>query len=65
MRLLNLRDQLPGVNVSSLVARWPYIVLDYDAPAFNARLEHMRWVGSLNRSGRGLLSVHFSVQVTM
>ncbi|KAG1681611.1 hypothetical protein FOA52_014119 [Chlamydomonas sp. UWO 241] len=41
-KLLVLREQLPGVNVSQLVARWPYIVLDFSADDITSRMRTMR-----------------------
>ncbi len=43
LRLLALGEQLPGVNISDLVSRWPYIVLEFDVPALTARMQLMRW----------------------
>ena len=42
-KLLNLREQLPGINVSSLVTLHPFIVLDFDVASLNARMAEMRW----------------------
>uniref|UniRef100_A0A7R9V7T0 Uncharacterized protein n=1 Tax=Chlamydomonas euryale TaxID=1486919 RepID=A0A7R9V7T0_9CHLO len=41
-KLLVLREQLPGINISQLVARWPYIVLDFGAEELVGRLLVMR-----------------------
>ena len=41
-KLVVFRDSLPGVNVSLLVSRWPYLVIDFDAASLNERLNVMR-----------------------
>ncbi|KAF5840096.1 hypothetical protein DUNSADRAFT_17831 [Dunaliella salina] len=41
-KLLGLRDLFPGINVSLLVSRWPYLLSDYELPEVAARLDEMR-----------------------
>lgn len=44
LNLIALKELLPGVNVSDLVARWPYLLLECDirGGGLKARLEEMR-----------------------
>ena len=42
MKLVAFREALPGVNVSLLVSRWPYLVLEFDAESLQERLRIMR-----------------------
>ena len=43
-KMLRLKDLLPRVNVSQLVAGCPALLLDYDASALEANLGKLRWV---------------------
>eukprot|EP00798_Chlamydomonas_sp_ICE-L_P025765 gene25765-11428_t len=42
-KLMEMRDLLPGVNISLLVSRFPDMFLDIKIPDLKAKLELMRW----------------------
>jgi hypothetical protein len=44
LKLMRLRELLPGVNISMLVSRVPDLILGYDMLELEARLQLMRWV---------------------